>query len=288
MELKLNLKSNSYDYLINSIDNYEKSTNHGDHHLTTYYEKLKLKLSFILLCQSYELLLKSILFDRQENLIYTNIDLENFNNAHTVSFLNAINRVNNFTDYKIDENDKMILKRCNNLRNDFVHYQLEINFAHLRQEYLNLFILYKNLHSHFYGDYIKIPYLKDIKLEKQLNLKYKEIINDNNFTIFRGRDFSKEYLPEFKEMIEKNKEYDYYIANDGQKYKRIMMGSENKFLESIGEYERLSELCEREYCHDCLAKKGEYHLFEYMCDLERCPVCGRQILTCGCIKEMSK
>ena len=284
MELKLNLRNNSFDYIINSIDIYEKSTIHGDHHLTTYYEKLKLKLSFILLCQSYELLLKSILFDEQENLIYTNIDLEWFDNANTVSFLSAIN---NFTNYKINEHDKRILKKCNNIRNDFIHYQVNIHFAHLRQEFLNLFILYDKLHTHFYGPYIKISYLEDFKLEKQLNAKKKNILNDNNFTIFRGKDFLKEYLPEYKEVISNNKQYDYYIATDGKKYKRVKMGDEDTFLKSIDKYDYLSELYEREYCHDCLAQKGEYHVFEY-CDLEVCPACGGQILTCGCIKNTSK
>lgn len=287
MELKLNLKNNSYDYLINAIDIYEKSTNHGDHHLTTYYQKLKLKLSFILLCQSYELLLKSILYDEQENLIYTNIDLEGFGNANTVSFLNAINRVNNFTNYKINEEDKRILKKCNDIRNNFIHYQVNIHFAHLRQEFLNLFVLYDSLHTHFYGSYIKIPYLEDFKLEKQLNIKKKSILNDINFTIFRGKDFLKEYLPEYKEVISKNKQYDYYISNDDKKQKRVKMGEENNFLKNIGKYDCLSELYEREYCHDCLAQKGQYHVFEY-CDLEVCPVCGGQILTCGCIKKTSK
>ncbi len=287
MELKLNLKNNSYDYLINAIDIYEKSTNHGDHHLTTYYQKLKLKLSFILLCQSYELLLKSILYDEQENLIYTNIDLEGFGNANTVSFLNAINRVNNFTNYKINEEDKRILKKCNDIRNNFIHYQVNIHFAHLRQEFLNLFVLYDSLHTHFYGSYIKIPYLEDFKLEKQLNIKKKSILNDINFTIFRGKDFLKEYLPEYKEVISKNKQYDYYISNDDKKQKRVKMGEENNFFKNIGKYDCLSELYEREYCHDCLAQKGQYHVFEY-CDLEVCPVCGGQILTCGCIKKTSK
>ena len=288
MELKLNLRNNSYDYLINAIDIYEKSTNHGDHHLTTYYQKLKLKLSFILLCQSYELLLKSILYDEQENLIYTNIDLEGFDNANTVSFLNAINRVNNFTNYKINEEDKSVLKKCNDMRNNFIHYQVDIHFAHLRQEFLNLFVLYDKLHTHFYDSYIKITYLEDFKLEKQLNAKKKNILNDNNFTIFRGRDFLKEHLPQFKEAINKNKLYNYYISNDDKKYKRVKMGEENTFFKNIDKYDCLSDLYEREYCHDCLAKKGEYHLFEYDCDLEICPVCGGQILTCGCIKNISK
>lgn len=33
-------------------------------------------------------------------------------------------------------------------------------------------------------------------------------------------------------------------------------------------------------CHDCGAKVGYYHHFG--CDMERCPVCGMQLISCNC------
>lgn len=41
-----------------------------------------------------------------------------------------------------------------------------------------------------------------------------------------------------------------------------------------------SDLLEKKACHDCAAKPGALH--SPGCDVERCPRCGRQIISCGC------
>ena len=37
---------------------------------------------------------------------------------------------------------------------------------------------------------------------------------------------------------------------------------------------------DRQPCHDCGAAKGQFHAFG--CDVERCPVCGGQLIFCEC------
>src|SRR5687767_5810608 len=34
-------------------------------------------------------------------------------------------------------------------------------------------------------------------------------------------------------------------------------------------------------CHDCGVLKGQYHVVQ-MCDMERCPRCGGQVISCDC------
>jgi hypothetical protein len=38
-----------------------------------------------------------------------------------------------------------------------------------------------------------------------------------------------------------------------------------------------------ERCHDCGVKNGNYH--HPGCDVERCPRCSRQLISCGCLDE---
>jgi len=40
---------------------------------------------------------------------------------------------------------------------------------------------------------------------------------------------------------------------------------------------------ERNTCHDCGVKEGEFHIPG--CDMERCPFCGRQLISCNCCYE---
>ena len=39
-------------------------------------------------------------------------------------------------------------------------------------------------------------------------------------------------------------------------------------------------------CHDCCAMLGQYHV--QGCDIERCPACGGQLLSCSCENDGPK
>lgn len=57
---------------------------------------------------------------------------------------------------------------------------------------------------------------------------------------------------------------DTVVFEDGEKYTRLT----DHFSEPDG------------YCHDCNAPHGGYH--HPGCDVERCPRCGGQQITCDC------
>jgi hypothetical protein len=41
---------------------------------------------------------------------------------------------------------------------------------------------------------------------------------------------------------------------------------------------------DRHICHDCMATEGELH--KLGCDMERCPFCGHQLISCSCCYEL--
>ena len=63
----------------------------------------------------------------------------------------------------------------------------------------------------------------------------------------------------------------YPVICHGVEYEQIKVGDENDYYEN-----QPGAVCE-----DCKATYGNYH--HPGCDLERCPVCERQLLTCGCL-----
>lgn len=57
---------------------------------------------------------------------------------------------------------------------------------------------------------------------------------------------------------------------DGKVYKRSKVG-DSRFEADLSKGER---------CHDCGATYGHFH--HWGCDVERCPVCGDQLISCSC------
>lgn len=63
-----------------------------------------------------------------------------------------------------------------------------------------------------------------------------------------------------------------YVIN-GKEYPRIHYGDE---AEDWG--------ADRQPCHDCGVIKQQYHV-PFLCDAERCPACGGQVISCDCKYE---
>lgn len=282
MRFELDLLENSYDYVKNSIELYRIADEYGNHdeQRSNLESKVKWKLAFVTMVQACELLLKEILSRIQTNLIYDDIDAERIDESKTVSFHQAINRINNFREKIIDDKKIPLLIRCSKLRNEFIHYKVSISSEHIMSLYSSLYLTYKELHLKLIGEELIF------KIEPYISVDNQLIHFASEGVVFRGRAMTKSQMEEFKAEQENNARYNYYFDNHGRKTARIKFGDEiNRVSEEYRQSNDMTIYKDYDICDDCLAKKGEYHLMN--CDLEICPFCFGQLMTCSCVNFTS-
>ena len=76
-----------------------------------------------------------------------------------------------------------------------------------------------------------------------------------------------------------------WVEIGGSVYERVLYGDESLagFTQEQRRkvYRRLADPDHR--CHDCAAEIGTVHHFG--CDMEECPLCGGQMISCNCSKD---
>lgn len=274
MKFEMNLIENSYDYLMNALDLYKVADEAGTHLAmhSNIKKKSKWKLAFVSLVQSFELLLKYLLFQTNRTLIYENIDEPKIDK--TVSIGQAIKRIENLKILIMPEENKKFIRNCANLRNEFIHGTVVVKTEEIKTKFCKLVSLYGETHNK----------AVQVDLTNKLYDEYTTLIKEvilfaSEMTIFRGCEMTKEVKKDFEIDIKNNPNY-CFRDRDGNIIEKIKFGDENKVLRINGLREYESSVYDFEYCDDCLAKQGEYHYPD--CDLEICPICFQQALTCDC------
>lgn len=267
MLVELNLIENSFDYLEESLNYYLICDEYGEHNesYSTIKNKVKWKTAFILLVQSFELLVKAALEQKLDILIYENIDSKITGNSKTVSGSKGIERLLNIYPGYLNQNEIGYIKECINIRNDFIHSNAKIESDTLKPKYCKLFEIYVKLINKLNFDNKE----QFLELKKIFKNEFENLLYfSNNLTIYRHEEMTFEKKSEFIKEIEKNKNRTFLCDSNVIKYKRIAYGQET------------IKIVNREFCPDCLAKLGEYHL--PFCDIEECPICHGQLLSCDC------
>ena len=259
---------------MNALDLYKIADECGTHidRFSDIKKKSKWKLAFVSLVQSFELLLKYLLFETKEVLIYENIDEPKMDK--TVSIGQAIKRIENLKILMMPGENKNFIRNCVVLRNEFIHGTVVIKTEEIKNKFCKLIALYNEIHNKF----------EQVDLTNKLYDEYKDLVREallfgSDMTIFRGYEMSKEFKRNFEIEIKNNPNY-CFKDKDENIVEKVKFGDENKIFRANGLQEYESDIYYFEYCDDCLAKQGEYHYPN--CDLEICPVCFKQALTCDC------
>lgn len=281
MQFELNLLENSYDYLNESLEYYKRIGYDETHNpeIDSIDEKKKWKTTFLLLVQAVELLIKEKLHRVNSILIYEDIDSKNIDKSKLITYSKSLDRLLNLYPRILQEKDKQFLLQCGNVRNECIHGKVILNSIEIKKKYCKLFEYYDKLHSKFFN-------------KKYFNNMFKyEIIQikeyAKGFDVYRGTEFLLKDLKQFKKEIE-IAQLNCCVKNSREKYNRIRFGSEEEFLKhkfSDGRYTDYS-IYKLNYCGDCLAAQNEVH--GECCDLEICPKCGMQLITCGCFETICK
>lgn len=280
MKIIMNLLENSQDYIINSLEFYSVADEYGTHRKekSNIEKKTKWKLAFISLVQGFELLLKYGLERINPTLIYDDIDVLQLSMDKTVTVSKAMLRLNNFGRNPYSDEERTFIKKCFSVRNQFIHCTVSIHTEEIKSKFAKLYVLYCNGYQYFSGMQLLF---QNNKLKQYHEELYKF---SQDMVIFRGEEVLKVDLDELKTDIEKWANHPYFITSSGVEVNRIAYGEEKSY---IG-YELSNNLSiySFEYCDDCGAKQGEYHL--PLCDLEVCPICGGQKLSCNCDLYLSE
>jgi hypothetical protein len=76
----------------------------------------------------------------------------------------------------------------------------------------------------------------------------------------------------YQDEIEDSQDETHFHVN-GVPFARIRFGGEARYMEFLGEPDYT-------HCGDCAVALGQIHVRG--CDIEECPKCHRQLLSCGC------
>lgn len=277
MKFELNLFENSIEYFFDSLDFYVIANEHGEHgqQRSALESKKKWKLAFVFIVQAIELLMKEILYRINPALISESIDNPASESNKTVSFSKLIIRFNNLTCNSLSTEEMRFLNSCANIRNTFVHYKVEISSPELKSKYCELLSIFVQLHAKFF----KIPI--EYKTSDYSTIVQEIIDFAAHYTVFRDKEYILDHLEIIKDEIEFNKRNAFYIDHLGVMHQRIKFGEENEILAENGHLEIANlSYSKYDFCPDCLAKKGEYHLDG--CDCEICPICFGSAICCDC------
>jgi len=220
-----------------------------------------------------ELFMKERLRREHYLLIYADIDKYKLitRATKTVSWTVLTERLKQILGEKFNKIDAGRLDLAQSLRNQMIHYDVELSHPQVYHDFANLL----NFIVRFYEEFLAYEDEKSLKdlINENLWLEVDDLyfVFSHDIVYYNNNFMTKEDVEEIEQCQKLTK-----IESDGKIYSRIKYGDPEEWNDWDSDYaDRI--------CHDCGVVKGQYHTKG--CDMERCPVCRDQFLSCGCPRK---
>ncbi len=249
MPIRMSLRENAYDFLSESL-RAAQDANTRPH---------AWKFAILHAVHAIELLLKARLQAEHPALIYENVDRR----GNTVSFQLAVERIGNLARIDLSPRERRALRKAQKLRDSIVHFEFEMNEYEVTSVYVQLFEFLMRFHD----EHTDFGALHD-HIDPALWAKEAELIEffRREHVVYRGVEVFKGWPAEIVRA-----QSEPTIELHGTTFQRLRRGEEPYW--AVRESTAYS-------CHDCAVLKGEYHVLT--CDMEACPRCFGQLISCGC------
>jgi hypothetical protein len=244
--IKMTLLENSYDFLNESLRATVRAED--DPHAW--------KFAVLHIVQSVELLLKARLQAEHPSLLYDNVDTP----KRTVTLGQAMGRIAGAARIPLSSRELRTIRKGSQWRDQIVHFEFEISPYQVETVYSQLF----EFLTRFHNDHTDFGELHAY-IDRGLWAKEAELIEffRREVVLYNDVEVARTWPAEVMSAQEATK-----IELHGREFDRLVRGVD---WPSLGEYP----------CHDCGIVDGQLHVPG--CDMETCPRCFGQLITCGCL-----
>ena len=248
-KLKLSLLENAYDSLNSSLERADLAEEQTG----------GWKLAIFLLVHALELVMKERLRREHQLLVFSNVDKP----GHTVSMETALGRLQ-AVGVGIDAADERAIRTAIGWRDRIAHYEVDLSLEEAEQIYALLFEFLHSFHRRELGSDLHDKIAEE-NWWKEAGLM--EVFR-TEFVVYNGVDVIRSWPAE----IVIAQDFD-EVEIENQPYKRVPYGQEADWLAANPSYASIP-------CHDCAVVRGQLHVPG--CDVEQCPRCDGQLITCAC------